>query len=47
MSTSVSHDAMANSIRFLALDAVEKAKSGHAGLPMGAATSRRFSGAMC
>ncbi len=35
--TSVSHDAMANSIRFLALDAVEKAKSGHAGLPMGAA----------
>ncbi len=37
MTTSVSHDAMANSIRFLALDAVEKAKSGHAGLPMGAA----------
>src|ERR1700687_5025565 len=36
MTTSVSHDAMANSIRFLALDAVEKAKSGHAGLPMGA-----------
>ena len=35
--TSVSHDAMANAIRFLALDAVEKAKSGHAGLPMGAA----------
>jgi transketolase len=37
MTTSVSHDAMANAIRFLALDAVEKAKSGHAGLPMGAA----------
>ena len=37
LSTSVSHDAMANAIRFLALDAVEKAKSGHAGLPMGAA----------
>ena len=37
MTTSVSHDAMANAIRFLALDAVEKAKSGHPGLPMGAA----------
>ena len=37
MATSVSHDAMANAIRFLAVDAVEKAKSGHAGLPMGAA----------
>ncbi|HEY1781513.1 MAG TPA: transketolase [Roseiarcus sp.] len=37
MTTSVSHDSMANAIRFLALDAVEKAKSGHAGLPMGAA----------
>ena len=35
--TSVSHDAMANAIRFLALDAVEKAKSGHPGLPMGMA----------
>ena len=35
--TSVSHDAMANAIRFLALDAVEKAKSGHPGLPMGVA----------
>src|ERR1700677_3952429 len=35
--TSVSHDAMANSIRFLALDAVEKAKSGHPGMPMGMA----------
>ena len=28
---------MANAIRFLAVDAVEKAKSGHPGLPMGAA----------
>jgi transketolase len=33
----VSHDAMANAIRFLSADAVEKAKSGHPGLPMGAA----------
>ena len=37
MAASVSHDAMANAIRFLALDAVEKAKSGHPGLPMGMA----------
>ncbi len=37
MATSVSHDAMANAIRFLAVDAVEKAKSGHPGLPMGSA----------
>ncbi len=37
MTTSVSHDSMANAIRFLALDAVEKAKSGHPGLPMGCA----------
>ncbi len=35
--TSVSHDSMANAIRFLSLDAVEKAKSGHPGLPMGMA----------
>jgi transketolase len=28
---------MANAIRFLSMDAVEKAKSGHPGLPMGAA----------
>src|SRR5574340_532512 len=35
--TSVSHDEMANAIRFLAIDAVEKATSGHPGLPMGAA----------
>jgi len=31
------HQRMANAIRFLAIDAVEKAKSGHPGLPMGAA----------
>ena len=37
MATSPSHNSMANAIRFLAVDAVEKAKSGHPGLPMGAA----------
>ena len=31
------HAAMANAIRFLAADAVEKAKSGHPGMPMGMA----------
>jgi len=31
------HDRMANAVRFLSVDAVEKAKSGHPGLPMGAA----------
>jgi transketolase len=31
------HDRMANAIRALAMDAVEMAKSGHPGLPMGAA----------
>ncbi|MCX2725383.1 transketolase [Roseibium salinum] len=31
------HQRMANAIRFLAIDAVEKAKSGHPGLPMGTA----------
>jgi transketolase len=31
------HDAMANAIRALAMDAVAAAKSGHSGLPMGAA----------
>jgi len=31
----VSHAQMANAIRFLAIDAVEKAKSGHPGMPMG------------
>jgi transketolase len=37
MATTPSHDSMANAIRFLAVDAVEKAKSGHPGLPMGCA----------
>src|SRR2546430_3816585 len=31
------HDRMANALRALAMDAVEQAKSGHPGLPMGAA----------
>ena len=31
------HDAMANAIRFLAADAVEQAKSGHPGMPIGMA----------
>src|SRR6516165_8365335 len=35
--TQVEHSPMANTIRALAMDAVEKAKSGHPGLPMGAA----------
>ncbi|MGI9490175.1 MAG: transketolase [Geminicoccaceae bacterium] len=33
----VSHDDMANAIRVLAMDAVEQAKSGHPGMPMGMA----------
>jgi transketolase len=33
----VSHTGMANAIRFLAIDAVEQANSGHPGLPMGMA----------
>ena len=33
----VTHEQMANAIRFLSADAVEKAKSGHPGLPMGMA----------
>src|SRR5579863_6206325 len=37
MAANVTHDAMANAIRALSMDAVEKAKSGHPGLPMGAA----------
>jgi transketolase len=35
--SAVDHTAMANAIRALAMDAVEQAKSGHPGLPMGAA----------
>src|SRR5947208_4032656 len=35
--TRVDHSRMANAIRALTMDAVEKAKSGHPGLPMGAA----------
>ncbi|PRH84986.1 transketolase [Labrys okinawensis] len=35
--TSVPHRDMANALRFLAIDAVEKAKSGHPGMPMGMA----------
>ncbi len=34
---SVSHDSMANAIRFLSADAVQKANSGHPGMPMGMA----------
>jgi transketolase len=37
MTSREQHDRMANAIRFLAMDAVEKANSGHPGLPMGAA----------
>ena len=35
--TQVDHTRMANAIRGLAMDAVEKAKSGHPGAPMGLA----------
>ena len=37
MSDLAKHDRMANAIRALAMDAVEKAKSGHPGMPMGMA----------
>src|SRR5438105_12502620 len=37
MVSRLDHDRMANAIRALAMDAVEQAKSGHPGLPMGAA----------
>jgi transketolase len=37
VSTRANHDRMANAIRALSMDAVEAAKSGHPGLPMGAA----------
>ena len=36
-SSSVTHAAMANAIRFLSADAVQKANSGHPGMPMGMA----------
>lgn len=37
MKNSQKQNQMANAIRFLSIDAIEKAKSGHPGLPMGAA----------
>ena len=37
MTQPVTHDQMANAIRALAMDAVERAKSGHPGMPMGMA----------
>lgn len=37
MTSREQHDRMANAIRFLSMDAVEKAQSGHPGLPMGCA----------
>ncbi|WP_223476005.1 transketolase [Oricola indica] len=37
MTSREKHDRMANAIRFLSMDAVEAANSGHPGLPMGAA----------
>ncbi len=37
MASSVSHKTMANAIRALAMDSVQKAKSGHPGMPMGMA----------
>jgi transketolase len=37
LSSSVTHNDLANAIRFLAIDAVESAKSGHPGMPMGTA----------
>jgi transketolase len=37
LSSSVPHNDLANAIRFLAIDAVESAKSGHPGMPMGTA----------
>jgi len=46
MTSREAHDRMANAIRALAMDAVERAQSGHAGPPMGAAdiATVRFTG---
>ena len=37
MSEAICHRDLANALRFLAIDAVEQAKSGHPGAPMGMA----------
>ena len=37
MATTTQDRALANAIRFLSIDAVEKSKSGHPGAPMGMA----------
>ena len=37
VASEIAHKDMANAIRALAMDAVEKAKSGHPGMPMGMA----------
>ena len=37
MTDAVAHDLMANAIRALSMDAVEQARSGHPGMPMGMA----------
>ena len=37
MAQKINHHDLANAIRFLSIDAVQAAKSGHPGLPMGAA----------
>ncbi len=42
----VTRTELANAIRFLSMDAVEKAKSGHPGAPMGMATSPKSCGAI-
>ena len=37
LAEAVTHDDLANTIRFLSMDAVQKARSGHPGMPMGMA----------